>query len=219
MHSVQEDNMSDFSDSFTIHTTLTPLPSTAYDNYMRDGALANYRDGMNARVHAFRFEDQSDDVFKVTCCEPTTQLFMWAYEAMASGRLPPGLPSVKACHGLCALDADGFQFEGFTVERLRPAETEHERGALRALLVAARGCRQRLEDRLPSSCSWQVSHRVARWLSLQNVGGLREAFRVVAAVIKTTRSTLDIEQAGNVLFTQDGRLCLADPVAMSFSAP
>lgn len=211
--------MSDFSDSFTIHTTLTPLPTTAYDNYMRDGALANYRDGMNARVHAFRFEGQGDEVFKVTCCEPTTQLFMWAYEAMASGRLPPGLPSVKACHGLCALDADGFQFEGFTVERLRPAETEHERGALRALLVAARECRRRFENRLPGSRSWHVSLRVARWLSIQNVGGLREAFRVVAAVIKTTRSTLDIEQPGNVLFTKDGLLCLADPVAMSFSAP
>jgi hypothetical protein len=216
---VQEDNMSHFSDSFTIHTTLAPLPSTAYDNYMRDGALANYRDGMNARVHAFRFENQNDHVFKVTCCEPTTQLFMRAYKAMASGRLAPGLPSVKACHGICAMDSDGFQFEGFTVERLRPAETDWERGALQGLVATARACRERFEDRLPGSRSWQVSVKVARWLALQNAGGLRDAFRVVAAVIRATRASLDIEQPGNLLFTKDGRLCLADPVAMSFSAP
>ena len=211
--------MSDFSESFTIHSTLVPTSASTLESYMQQGCLGNYRDGMNARVYTFNPEGRPDEVFKVTCCEPSSELFLRAHEARVRGLRLDGIPNVFGCHGPCATDSDGFAFRGFTVERLREGDTEEEIDALRGLLTVVRIVRERFEERNPGSRSWQVSLRVTRWLALHNVAGLRDAFGVVARVIRSTGAALDLEQPGNVMFTQDGRLCLADPVAMTFSAP
>ena len=102
---------------------------------------------------------------------------------------------------------------GYLVEQFRPASTESERREVATLVAAVRTLRLTLEARHPNWTASQVALVVVRCLALYNFGGLRDAFRLLARVVEKTGAVLGIEKPGAVLFTEDGRLCMARPVA------
>lgn len=203
----------------TLHTTLQPVPGSAYDWHLQQGSLGFYRDGMNSRVHAFASggAEAHQAVFKVTCCLPTLALYEKVNQMRTESRSVGGLPIVQEQFGHCARDASNFGFEGFRLDRLREASSPFERQQVSTLIAETHHLHWELAPRLSGYRQWQVDRMVALELAHKDVLGLGSAFEVVAEVIAATHAVLDLEQAGNILFDRDGHICLADPVAHTFS--
>ena len=207
-----------FESCSTLHTTLRPVPGSAYDWHLQQGSLGFYRDGMNSRVHALASSsaEAKQAVFKVTCCLPTLALYEKVNQMRIDSRSANGLPIVQQQFGHCAQDSSNFEFDGFMLDRLREARSPFERQQVSTIISEARHLHRELAPRV-SGRQWQVDRMVALELAHKDVLGLGSAFEVVAEVIAATHAVLDLEQAGNILFDRDGHICLADPVAHTFS--
>ncbi|MDT7836368.1 hypothetical protein [Aquabacterium sp. OR-4] len=203
----------------TLHTTLQPIPGSVYDWHLNTGRLGSYRDGMNSRVHAITTNDVEvpEAVFKVTCCVPTLSLYEQIGTVRTSNRRVSGLPTVREHFGSCAQDANSFFFFGFQLDRLREARSPQERQQVQSLIAEVQRIQKDIGAKHAWRSQWVIDSKVARQLARYNFMGLSAAFELTADVIEETHAVLDLEQAGNILFDRFGYVCLADPVAQTFS--
>ncbi len=205
-----------------LHQTLRAYPTGPLQKLLDEQVPTAYQDGAFSRVLFLEDKSQAADalfrprgepqVIKMTCCMPSISLLTACMEKREPVR---GLPQVTYLLGECAKDADEITYTGFVLKKLRPPRTRTELLQVNYLRIMATG----LENYFSTLGyrGWKGSYLVARVLARRNVLSLRPAFTEISKVIKEEHAVLDLHQDGNILFSEDGNICLSDPVALTCS--
>jgi hypothetical protein len=209
------------------HQTLTSIPGTAWALVENGLNRCIVSDGCFSRV--VQTPAQSDrtcfgeapstesswtthyKAYKLTCCEPTLALF----EVLLDKEVP-GLPKLYAALGPSATDSEGFTFVGFELESLRKPVSVQENEQVERIQQSTFRLQELIKKRALSSS--RAAYLTARLLAWQNFEGLGKAFSCLSTVIKNSGAVLDLHTKDNILFSNEGSVCLADPVALTFSA-
>lgn len=179
--------------------------------------LGNHQDGGSSRVYCFHPEVADKLVLKLTSCDATRELLKLLWVQQYHGTKVKGLPSVSQSLGMCARDDDYIEYHGFVLERLRHPQSAEEDAMETQLVTAVRAAMREASSGATSAMHWSTSLVAATWLANSNILGLGDAFHALCRVILMCEAYLDLEMPGNILFTLDGEICLADPVAMTCS--
>ncbi len=153
-------------------------------------------------------------VVKITSCVPSSKMLE---QLNLHKKHISGLPKVEKCWGAVATDADDFVFWGFNVEKLRKPATPVEFKKLDAFLNDIKIIEDNVRKTILCKDGWQHSYLVANAIARRNLHDLGEAFKFLAEIIQKERAVLDLYTEGNVLFDSEGRLCLADPIALEWA--
>lgn len=171
-------------------------------------------------------------VIKATCCRPSANFLTFLQENESSGRLytrrpVAGLPRVFDVLGPIAKDADGYSYVGFRMERLfdtpEPLGQRDAAYAQKQLLMGKLSAAYSVYHRNQNShhqnfeftdtaASIEVAHRLAN----DSSNPLGEGFAFIAAFLarQTKRkAVMDLMRPENLMFSREGELILADPVA------
>lgn len=162
-------------------------------------------DGGFARVIAVN----RNVAMKATCCPATQKLLSSLTERNAA---TPGLPRVFQKLGKVGVDADHIYFEGYYLERLfKPVMTKQEalQREVTSYFTAA------LEEDVTQS-NRQLSIEIAQECIRTDRFSLGAAFSKILPVLKALPSVLDLARPGNILFSSQGEICLADPISTVF---
>lgn len=182
---------------------------------------------------AFSVVSVVDDetVIKATSCIPSANFLtaLLAIESIATApwqRPIAGLPRVFEGLGVIAEDADGQPYFGFRMERLfdEPMQNmqrgvaDTQKQALLEKLSAAYSAYQRIQNSEQNFefTDTEASIEVACRLANDSTNPLREGFAFIAAFLvrqTATKTIMDLMRPENLMFSREGELILADPVA------
>lgn len=155
-------------------------------------------------------EISHEHVLKATSCQPSIALLNQLY---ANKKPVAGLPVVHQVLGNVAEDVENMAYSGYVMERLRYAHTASE---LERHQEVASYFSQRLAELDHPETDWKGSVRLAREFAQTNIFGLGAAFAFLVSILQACQAVLDLAMPQNIMFTQHGNLCLADPVAPVF---
>lgn len=201
---------------------LPPMESflnSPYADFQRLEILGNYLDGGCSRVFSFHPEVAPDKVLKLTSCPATRELLGRAVELDAAFMPVGALPRVERCLGVCTVDADGVEYTGYVMERLRRPRTLQELRLVDDFVRQVRDAMARACIDVTTYFHWSTSVAALDHLIRTDQLFLRRALKLIGSVITNRKAFLDLEMPGNILFGLDGRMVLADPVAMSYNQP
>lgn len=182
---------------------------------------------------AFSVVSVVDDetVIKATCCIPSANFLtaLLAIESIATApwqRPIAGLPRVFEELGAIAKDADGQHYFGFRMERLfdtpepkgQRNTADAQKQPLLEKLNAAYLAYQRRQDNHQNFVftDTEASIEVAQRLANDSTNPLGEGFAFIAEFLgrqTATKTVMDLMRPENLMFSREGELILADPVA------
>lgn len=182
-----------------IHQTLRGNTQT-YDELLNHGQLLG--DGGFARVVAIN----NQMALKATCCPATQRLLANLFESEVD---IAGLPLVYQSLGAIGVDADQFEFQGYFVERLFKPQTSSQEKLRQEFANFFALALQDDQDQSDTVLSIQIAEECIR----TDKFSLGEAFSMLLPILKSIPSVLDLASIANVMFTAEGHISLADPVA------
>ncbi len=205
-----------FDHSESLLPSLESFLNSPFAEFERFQMLGNHLDGGCSRVFSFHPEVAPNKVLKLTSC-PATRELLGRLNEMDKWNRPAALPRVERCLGVCAVDADGIEYTGYVMERLRRPRTLYELTLVQDAVQWVREAMQRASVDLKVYHHWSTSLAALDLLMRNDLYFLSRALKFIREVIVSRKAFLDLEMPGNILFGQDGRMVLADPVAMSCS--
>lgn len=170
-------------------------------------------------------------VIKATSCIPSANFLtsLLAIKSVLPARWQrpiAGLPLVFEALGAIAEDADGQRYFGFRMERL--FETSEPVGQRDAAYAQKQPVLEKLSAAYSAYCRIKNNHHnfeftdteasieVAHRLANDSTDPLGEGFAFIAAFLArqtATKAVMDLMRPENLMFSREGELILADPVA------
>lgn len=198
-----------------------------YEHYFR-GHTAQVKPGAFAVVSLV----DATSVIKATCCLPSAKFLTFLQTNESSGRQytrrpVAGLPRVFEALGPIAKDADGHSYFGFRMERLfdmpqpdglRDAAYTQKQ-LLMGKLSAAFSAYHRNQNNHHQDLEFTdtaASIEVARRLANDSTNLLGQGFGFIATFLAQQtepKAVMDLMRPENLMFSREGELILADPVA------
>lgn len=176
-------------------------------------------------------------VVKLTTCPASNELFNELARLSRLGNAPGALPAVLEPLGICAVDSDGFEYQGWVIERLfhpddltgqqlariygaaplskaKPYYKSQAYHSINVTVINKLQARLREESRLLRDSATAIDHaHVALEMAAATTGELKNAFALLAQLINRTCHGLDLLTAGNILTNMWGQPVLGDPIA------
>lgn len=180
------------------------------------------------------------EVVKLNTCKATERLLRALNNLRITERpVPAGLPAVLDKYGSCAVDSQGFTYQGWLLERLFEPNCLDEMKRARVtgkrvlsqlkpgyaksfsretnpeLLADLNAALAEEQSLLPDVTLWTHCAQMALNMALRTEGALKETFLWLDSFIRRERVALDLLTQGNILVNMFGHPVLCDPVCAS----